>query len=81
MQKLDKWFSKELPRNVITTVVTSLLVIADDNDKPECISFLTFKNCIIKKMLTYGSKMNLSSNYMLLTRKSIGVNGNVYIRP
>ena len=42
--------------------------------------FLIFKDSIKKKVLTYENKMNLSSNYMLLTRKVIGVNGNVYIR-
>ena len=42
--------------------------------------FLIFMDSVKKKMLAYENKMNLSSNYMLLTRKVIGVNGNVYIR-
>ena len=59
---------------------TSLLcIIANDNDKPGCI-FLILKDIIMKKMLTYEDKMNQSSNYMLLTRKVICVDGNVYIR-
>ena len=41
------------------------------------IFFLIFKDSIIKKMLTYENKMNLLSNYVL-TRKVIGVNGNVF---
>ena len=50
---------------------TSLLVIANDKDKPECIFFLIFKDSIKKKMLTYENKMNMSSNYTLLKRKSL----------
>ena len=38
--------------------------------------FLIFKDSTKKKVLTYENKMNLSLNYMLLTRKIIGVNGN-----
>ena len=59
---------------------TPLLVIANDNGKPERIFFLIFKDSIKKKLITYENKMNLSSYYMLLARKVIGVNGNVYIR-
>ena len=39
--------------------------------------FLIFKESVTWKMLTKENKMILSSNYMLLTRKDIGVNGNV----
>ena len=56
---------------------TSLLVIANDNDKPECI-FSNIQDSVKKKVLTYENNTNLSSNYMLLTRKVIGVNGNIY---
>ena len=66
---------------------TSLLfIIANDIDNKnnidnnDNISFLIFKDSIIKKTLTYEKKMNLLSNYMFLIRKVIGVNGNVYIR-
>ena len=38
---------------------TSLLVIVNDNDNPGCI-FLIFKDSIMKKMLAYENKMNLS---------------------
>ena len=35
VQKLEKWYSYELPYNIM--LFTSLLVIVNDNDKPECI--------------------------------------------
>ena len=60
---------------------TSLVVIANYNIMANQKAFFQiFKDSIMKKMLTYENKLNLSSNYMLLTRKVVGVNGNVYIR-
>ena len=47
--------------NYLIILFTSLLVIANDNNKPEC-SFPIFKGSIKKKTLAYKNKMNLSSN-------------------
>ena len=53
VQKLKKWYSNELPYNIM--LFTSLLVIAYDNDKPEleCFFFLILNDSIKKKVLSY----------------------------
>lgn len=55
---------------------TSLLVIAKNNDRQEWICLRIYYNENASKW----KQIIMSSNYMLLTRKDIGVNGYVYIR-
>ena len=78
MRILGKWYFNELLGYLIMSF-TSITVIANDKDKPECI-FLPLK-CFFNVETateTKQNKMILSSNHTILTKLYVG---NVYSGP
>ena len=72
-----KWYFNELLGYLIMSF-TSIPVIANDKNKPECIFFSVLKGFFNVETASKRKKMILSSNHMILMKLYVG---NVYNRP
>ena len=77
MRKLVKWYFNEILGYLIMSF-TSIPVIANDKNKPECISYFFIERCFNVETAIKRKKTILSSNYTILTKLYVG---NVYNRP
>ena len=78
MRILVKWYFNELLGYLIMSF-TSIPVIANDKNKPECIFFSLLKGFFkVETAIKREKKTILSSNLTILTKLYVG---NVYNRP
>ena len=77
MRILVKWYFNELLGYLIMSFM-SIPVIANDKNKPECISYFFIERFFNVETAIKRKKTILSSNYTILTKLYVG---NVYNRP
>ena len=77
MRILVKWYFNELLGYVIMSF-TSIPVIANDKNKPECIFYFFIESFFNVETAIKRKKTILSSNHTILTKLYVG---NVYNRP